>query len=65
MVTIDIGHIPEDFLICPDCEKPLQDIGGVLGCLCLWGGRWPTAAMIEEFMLDEKDTVLIREVKLP
>jgi hypothetical protein len=34
---------------CPCCGKRLVDVKGYWGCLCLWGGRFPTPPMIEEF----------------
>lgn len=37
--------------LCPDCGNRLYDIGGIWGCLCLWGGKWPTAGQLEEFVL--------------
>lgn len=36
---------------CPDCGNKLTVINGLWGCLCLWGGRYPTPEMIEEFCL--------------
>ena len=36
---------------CPDCGNKLTEIKGSWGCLCLWGGRYPTPPMIEEFAI--------------
>lgn len=41
-----------DFPPCPDCGKPLTDVGGVMGCLCLWGGRMPTAEELDQTIDD-------------